>query len=75
VTPGWPAYLTVEVRDDVLRLSKDLIKYYPLRAFDGLHLASAKAMRLHLRTPTTFVCADQRLLDSAKREGFELLGV
>ena len=71
----WPAYLTVEVRDEVLRLSRDLIKKYPLRGFDALHLASAKSLWLNLRTPITFACADQRLLESAKAESFELLGV
>lgn len=71
----WPAYLTVEVRDEVLRLSRDLIKKYPLRGFDALHLASAKSLWLNLRTPITFACANQRLLESAKAESFELLGV
>jgi predicted nucleic acid-binding protein len=71
----WPAYLIVEVRDEVLHLSRDLIKKYPLRGFDALHLASAKSLRQQLKTPITFGGADQRLLESAKAEGFKLLAV
>jgi predicted nucleic acid-binding protein len=71
----WPAYLIIEVHDEVLRLSRDLIKKHPLRGFDALHLASAKSLWQHLRTPITFACADQRLLESAKTEGFKLFAV
>lgn len=71
----WPAYLIVEVHDEVLHLSRDLIKKYPLRGFDALHLASAKSLRQHLKTSITFGGADQRLLESAKAEGFKLLPV
>jgi predicted nucleic acid-binding protein len=71
----WSAYLIIEVHDEVLRLSRDLIKKYPLRGFDALHLASAKSLGQQLKTSITFGCADQRLLESAKAEGFELLAV
>ena len=71
----WSAYLIVEVHDEVLRLSRDLIKKYPLRGFDALHLASAKFIGQHLETPITFGGADQRLLESAEAEGFKLLSV
>jgi len=65
----------VEVHNEVLHLSKDLIKKYPLRGFDALHLASAKSLRQQLKTSITFGGADQRLLESAKAEGFKLLAV
>jgi predicted nucleic acid-binding protein len=71
----WPAYLIVEVHDEVLHLSRDLIKKYPLRGFDALHLASAKSIRQHLKTPITFGGADQRLLESAEAEGFKMLAI
>lgn len=71
----WPAFLTIELHDEVLRLSRDLIKKYPLRGFDALHLASAKSVWQHLREPMTFACADQCLLESAQAEGFRLLAV
>ncbi len=71
----WPAYLIIEVHDEVLHLSRNLIKKYPLRGFDALHLASARSLWKHLSISITFVCADQRLLESAKSEGFKLLAV
>jgi predicted nucleic acid-binding protein len=71
----WPAYLIVEVHDEILHLSRDLIKKYPLRGFDALHLASAKSIRQHLKIAITFGCADQRLLEAAKAERFKLLAI
>ena len=71
----WPAYLVIELHDDILRLSRDLIKKHPLRGFDAIHLASAKFIKQQIKKATTFVCADKRLLNSAKSEGFKLQGV
>lgn len=71
----WPAYLIVEVHDEILRLSRDLIEKYPLRGFDAIHLASAKSIGKQLKTLITFGGADQRLLESAEAEGFKLLSV
>jgi uncharacterized protein len=71
----WPAYVIVEVEDDILRLARDLIRKYPLRGFDALHLASAKSLLKHLRAPVAFACADRRLLDSAEAEGFQLIAL
>ncbi len=71
----WPAYLIIEVHDEVLRLSRDLIKKYPLRGFDALHLASAKSVRRHLKEPLVFACADRCLLESAEAEGLRLFAV
>ncbi len=71
----WSAYLTVEVSDEVLHLSRDLIKRYALRAFDALHLASAKSISQSLNLSMAFVCADRRLLGCAKAEGFTIQSV
>jgi predicted nucleic acid-binding protein len=71
----WPAYVTVDVSDEVLHLSRDLIRRYVLRAFDALHLASAKFLSRSLNLPAAFVCADRRLLRCAKAEGFAIQSV
>lgn len=71
----WPAYLITELHEEVLRLTRDLIKKYPLRAYDAVHLASAKFLKGYLKTPITFVCADQRLFQCAKAEGFQWLAM
>ncbi|HEX9756873.1 MAG TPA: type II toxin-antitoxin system VapC family toxin [Nitrospiria bacterium] len=71
----WPAYLVIELHDDILRLSRDLIKKHPLRGLDAIHLASAKLIKQKISKETIFGCADNRLLNSAKSEGFKLLSV
>ena len=71
----WPAYIIIELNNDILHLTRDLIKKYPLRGFDAIHLASAKFIKKSLKTPMTFGCADHRLLQCAKKERFDLLSV
>ncbi|MBI1821642.1 MAG: type II toxin-antitoxin system VapC family toxin [Nitrospirae bacterium] len=71
----WPAYIIVELNNDILHLTRDLIKKYPLRSFDAIHLASAKFIKNRLKTAMTFGCADHRLLQCAKKEKFDLLAV
>ncbi len=68
----WPAYLIIEFHDVVLRLSRELIKRYPLRSLDAIHLASAKSLKQDLKRAITFVCADERLLNCARLQGFKL---
>ena len=64
----WPAYLQVELRDEVLLLARDLIQRHPLRAYDAVHLASALSLQTGLGEEVTFVVADERLLDAAQAE-------
>lgn len=69
----WPGYVAVQLTNDVLRLARDLIKKYALRGFDGIHLASAAALKQRLKTQIPFACADERLCRCAEQEGFRLL--
>ena len=41
----WPAYLRVDLQDNVLFLARDLIQRHPLRGFDAVHLASALSLK------------------------------
>ncbi len=36
----WEAYIRVDLHDEILNISRDLIQRYPLRGFDAVHLAS-----------------------------------
>jgi uncharacterized protein len=71
----WPAYIRVDLRDDVLALAKDLAARHPLRGVDAVHLASALSIGKALTEPVRFVAADDRLLRAARAERMALLDV
>lgn len=63
-------YLTVAIDESVLVLANDLVVRHPLRALDGIQLASAIAAERALGIKLTFVSADHRQLTAAIAEGF-----
>ena len=68
----WESYDVVILGEDVLRLARQMFYRHPLRSADAIHLASA--LLLARTSPTarwSFVCADGRLCDAAKAEGFQ----
>ena len=68
----WESYDIVILSENVLRLGHQMLYRHPLRSADAIHLASA--LLLARTSPTarwSFVCADGRLCDAAKAEGFE----
>ena len=68
----WESYDIVIMGEDVLHLARQILYRHPLRSADAIHLASA--LLLARTTPTirwAFVCADGRLCDAAKAEGFQ----
>lgn len=68
----WESYDVVILGEDVLRLARQMLYRHPLRSADAIHLASA--VLLARTSPTarwSFVCADGRLCDAAKAEGFQ----
>jgi len=68
----WETYDVVILGEDVLRLARQMLYRHPLRSADAIHLASA--LLLARTSPTarwSFVCADGRLCDAAKAEGFQ----
>jgi predicted nucleic acid-binding protein len=71
----WPAYIRVELRDEILQLSRELIQRHPLRGFDAIHLASALSLKTNLDGDVTFAAADERLLRAASAEDLEVLDV
>jgi predicted nucleic acid-binding protein len=71
----WPAYLRIELQDDILFLARDLIQRHPLRSFDAVHLASALSLKSALGEEITFAAADGRLLRAARNENLTALNV
>ncbi|MCG8349951.1 MAG: type II toxin-antitoxin system VapC family toxin [Chloroflexales bacterium] len=66
-------YILVELTAAVIERAKSLLKLYPLRAYDAVHLASALLANETLVTSglpvLVFVSADHRLLIAAQAEG------
>ena len=71
----WESYVRIDLDDAILQISRDLIRRYPLRGFDAVHLASAAYLQKALGEPITFVAADKRLLEAAQKESLETVGV
>ena len=66
-------YLLLEVTNELIRRAAALAAMHPLRAYDTMHLASAKELQERLQGPIFFACWDSNLSTSAKREGFILV--
>ena len=45
----WEAYIRVDLHDEILSISRDLIQRYPLRGFDAVHLGVRRLSRESLR--------------------------
>ena len=71
----WPAYIRIDLRDDILLIARDLIQRYPLRGFDAIHVASALSLKSALGEEITFAAADERLLRAAEAERLQALNV
>jgi predicted nucleic acid-binding protein len=68
----WESYDIVVLSENVFRLARQILYRHPLRSADAIHLASALLLaRTSPRSSWSFVCADGRLCDAAKSEGFQ----
>ncbi len=66
-------YMVMNFDPIVLKVARQLARKHPLRAYDAVHLATARLANEQLvqarKSPLTFVCADDRLLFIAQAEG------
>lgn len=70
-----PAYVLLDLQDEILTLARDLIQRHPLRGFDAIHLASPLRLKTALGEEVTFAAADERLLRAARLERLRPLNV
>jgi uncharacterized protein len=66
----WKSFFRVEVTDELNEIVLRIVKSYPLRGFDAIHLAAAVLIRRSLTDDFLFSCFDQRLAQAAREEGF-----
>jgi hypothetical protein len=65
----------VDLRDEILRLARNLIWQHPLRGFDAIHLASALSVTRAVGEDLGFAAAGVLLLHAAKSEGLISINV
>ena len=65
----WETLRRIAVDDEVNQRVDSLLRRYPLRGADSIHLASALLLRDLLQSDVTFACADGALVAAAKQEG------
>lgn len=68
-------FAAVALTADVLAGAALAVARHPLRASDGIQLASALAAREADETIASFVCFDERLAVAARAEGFGVTDV
>jgi len=49
----WESYIRVDLRDEILRLARDLIRQHPLRGFEAIQLSSALSEKTSRSAPPT----------------------
>ena len=70
----WEGYVRVEITPALNKIVARLLKVYPLRAFDALHLASALLLRTQLRQADVSFCGfDDKQRLAAERERLDVV--
>jgi len=69
----WKSLIRVHVTDALNQEIEGLIRVYPLRGLDLVHLASALLVREKAPDDFFFMCYDERLADAARGKGLSVL--
>jgi uncharacterized protein len=69
--PDWGHYVVLDATDSLIRSAGRLAEVYALRAYDAIHLASAKILKDKVAPPVSFASWDPRLTVAALKEGLD----
>ena len=64
----WPAFVRVQLDEEIIMLSAKLIERHPLRTLDAIHLASVLQLQQLVGEPSLLVSSDSQLLQAATAE-------
>ena len=64
----WPAFVRVQLDEEIIMLSAKLIARHPLRTLDAIHLASVLQLQQLVGEASLFVSSDSQLLQAATAE-------
>jgi len=65
----WPATVVIGTDDRLLKDAAGLVRQFPLKAYDAIHLAAARALRQEMNVEIVFVCFDRQLNRAARQSG------
>ena len=71
--PDWDRYVVLDATDPLIRSAGKLAEIHALRAYDAIHLASAKILKDKVAPPVSFASWDVRLTVAAVKEGLATL--
>ncbi len=69
----WETMHHLPISEATVRRAGVLAEQHGLRAYDGIHLASAEALQLTMQSTATFACFDKALSEAALSFGLHLL--
>ena len=69
----WESYFVIEITDGLIRFAGDIAEKHLLRGFESIHLASAIKFKNKIQTEVYFSSTDNRLNQSAEKEGIIVL--
>jgi len=70
----WERYVQLEVTGTLIQKAAELAEAHALRAYDAIHLASAKLLSQRLKEQVLFSSWDLNLSSAARREGMQTVG-
>ena len=70
--PDWGHYVVLEATEPLIRSAGKLAEIHALRAYDAIHLASARILKDKVAEPVSFASWDARLTVAALKEGLEV---
>ena len=68
----WSHYIVLEATEPLVRSAAELAEVYALRAYDAIHLASARVLNDRLAEAVTFASWDKRLTLAARDDGLDV---
>jgi uncharacterized protein len=69
----WGRYLVLAATEHLVRSAGELAEAHALRAYDAIHLASARTLKDRLAEPVSFASWDTRLTVAARKEGLNIV--
>jgi predicted nucleic acid-binding protein len=67
---NWNSYLKIKLTADVIATAGSLLERYPLKAYDAIHIGSARHLKGKVKEDILFLTADTTQMRSAKKDGF-----
>ena len=68
-------FFIVDVSENIIQLTADLIEKYKIRSFDGIHLSSAVLLNKQVNSKVIFSSRDKKLLISAQKEELQIFPI